>query len=127
MKPKIGDTFVTKAVLRQDHRGSFFSNFDLNPKFKKYYGLDENDRIVDVKCTITDVDLSISLMILDVGYDDNCIDYIAYLPYGKEPRIIMPNIKLFMCCFPYSPFDACYHNKKKIATICRLKVEQINK
>jgi len=136
MNIKVGNSFETTAVLKlNDFNGNFFTHFGINPKHKLHYGVDENENVVRVRCTITDVDLSIANLYSDKSYDENCVDYLAYFPFYKcdynvwltaiqSTIIIQPNIKVFNCCFPYGADASCFDkNNKRIGTICRLKVD----
>lgn len=126
MKPEKGIFFRTYASRETNSRGEFLSHFDINPKFHRAYGVDDPNDIVEVRCTVTDTDLSIKEMYADKNYDENCIDYLAFLEYDTDFRIVMPNIKMFNCCFPYGADASCFNREgKRTGTICRLKVEII--
>lgn len=132
MNIKVGNSFETTAVLKSnDFNGNFFTHFGINPEHKLQYGVDENENIVRVRCTIVDINLSIANLYSDKTYDTNCVDYLAYLPFEMYDKIVIqskiiiqPNIKVFNCCFPYGADASCFDkNNKRIGTICRLKVD----
>lgn len=126
MRPEKGYSYETYAVKRTNSLGEFLSHFDINPEFHRAYGVDDPGGIVKVRCTVTDTDLSVKEMYADRNYDENCIDYLAFLKYEEDFRIVMPNIKMFNCCFPYGADASCFNREgERTGTICRLKVEII--
>ena len=134
MDIKVGSSFETTAVPKTNKmHDNFFKHFGINPEHKLHYGVDENENVVRVRCTIADVNLSIANLYSDKTYDENCVDYLAYFPFEKcdytaiqTNIIIQPNIKVFNCCFPYGADASCFDkNNKRIGTICRLNVELI--
>lgn len=128
MIPEIGYTFTEKAVLKKSETyGYILTHFGLNPEHKRHYGVRDEDTIVDVKCTVIDIDLSLAKLYNDEKYDENCVDYFAYFPYDNRFGIIYCNIKAFNCCFPYGADAACFNkNGERIGTICRLNVEVLS-
>ncbi|MBR4624058.1 MAG: hypothetical protein IKO56_00805 [Alphaproteobacteria bacterium] len=127
MLPEIGYTFETKAVAKYtEKQDKFYIKFDIDPEHKSYYGVGDNDKIVDVKCEVIDVDLLLDNLYSDKSYDSNCVDYLAYFYCDSERKLIQPNIKVFNCCFPYGADAMCFDkNGKRIGSICRLKVEEL--
>lgn len=89
-------SFNRTGVLKYYNGESYFSHIGINPKFKKFYGVNEDEKIYDIEFEIHEEQ--------NCPKDLNSIDYWGFLKSGEQEedmRLIFPNYKQFSVCFPY--------------------------
>lgn len=108
---KVGTKFETLCASRYVREEKpFYDSFGISKEHAQYFGR-KSEEIVKVECTIIEEDVIVGdLFKHDSPYDDNKVDYFAWIEFEEDGsydiRMIYGNIKLYFICFPGGP-DVC--------------------
>jgi hypothetical protein len=130
----IGTEFYTYGIKAIGPSNRKFYNFinRIDPDHAWIFGKKKED-VIKLKCTILANDISVKRLYTDQDYDENCIDYLMGYDTVFNTAIIMHNIKVFNCCYPYGADAIVYATKDtslykkgdRTGYLCRLKVEEV--
>ena len=130
---EIGTSFEVYAVKKHSKWGDFYNFINrIDPDHSSWFGCKKED-VITVRCTIIANDISVVALYKDPNYDENCIDYLMSYDLRHDNMIVMHNIKVFNCCFPYGADAICfahhdtdeYKKGDRIGYLCRVKIEEI--
>ena len=114
---EIGTSFEVYAVKKHSKYGDFYNFINrIDPEHSSWFGCKKED-VITVRCTIIANDISVVALYKDPEYDENCIDYLMSYDLRNDNMIIMHNVKVFNCCFPYGADAICFaHNEVQLPT-----------